>query len=538
MERIATQVSPELTKQQLQQLLEKNEFKRSPILTRFLEFVVMTKLSGKEDEIKEYTIGLNALGRAADFNPQLDAIVRIHASRLRNVLVQYYQSDGKNDPIIISIPKGTYVPRFEPNGTEKVENLTPVIQNNSNEAVYEKTLPLQNKKSSLPVLAILPFHDLSPEKSSDDFLTALGEQLSTELARFDNLSIISFYVTQNLHESVDYLKDLKREGINYVITGSLRLLNGTIRLNIQLMNIEDGSILWSSSFLRHELTDQNCVDIQDELVCQIANAVADDPSIRRSMNKTWQWPDMNAQDLTQEAITQYFDYTYDYNSKKFATTLSVMEHAYEKAGENALIVAILAKLYLDQYACAIEHDNTVFEKGMELAKKAVWLDSRSTHAQKALAWAHILSGNKRNGEEAIDRCIAVNPSAANSLSTMGLGLIMLGDYEKGCSMLHRSLKFQQTPSACAKLGFSLYYYQNKNYQESSKWLTLLSPFDVPFSRLLHIAVAGHLCGELETAESLVPTVKGFEIDIVDRIALTPALRTNIIDGWKLAGFMR
>ena len=537
MERMATLVSPELTKQQLQQLLEKDEFKRSPILTKFLEFIVMTKLSGREDEIKEYTIGLNALGRPADFNPQLDAVVRIHASRLRNVLVHYYESDGKDDPIIISIPKGTYVPQFEPNKTEIVEKLMPVFQTQIEKTDFEKPNLLQNKKSSLPALAILPFHDLSPEQSNDDFLTALGEQLSNELSRFDNLSVICFYATQHLNEGVDYLKDLKQEGIDYVITGSLRLLNGTMRLNTQLMSVDSGNILWSCSFLRHELTDKNSFDIQDEVVCQIANAIADDPSIRKTLKKSWQWQDMSAQNRIQEAIGQYYDYTYDYNSKKFATTLHVVENAYENAADNALVVAILSKLYLDQFACAVEHDKAVFEKGMDLAKKAVWLDPRSTHAQKALAWAHILSGNKKNGEEAIDRCISVNPSAASNLSTMGLGLIMLGEFEKGCTMLHRSMRFQQTPAACAKLGFSLYHYQHKNYAESSKWLNLLSPFDVPFSRLLHIAVAGNLYGKQEATEGLLPTVKGFEIDIIDRIVLTPALRTKIIDGCKLAGLV-
>ena len=81
------QLIPELVKKQLRQLLDQEELKRSPILSKFLEHVVVTKLEGREDEIKEYTIGVQALGRPIDFNPQLDAVVRIHASRLRNIPV-------------------------------------------------------------------------------------------------------------------------------------------------------------------------------------------------------------------------------------------------------------------------------------------------------------------------------------------------------------------------------------------------------------------------------------------------------------------
>ena len=70
---------PELVRKQLSHLLNQEELKRSPILTKFLEYVVVSKLEGREDEIKDYTIAVKALSRPPDFNPQIDAAVRIHA---------------------------------------------------------------------------------------------------------------------------------------------------------------------------------------------------------------------------------------------------------------------------------------------------------------------------------------------------------------------------------------------------------------------------------------------------------------------------
>src|SRR5690242_3255000 len=101
MEKTAIQVLPELVRKQLQEILKQEELKRSPILARFLEFVVISRLEGREDEIKEYTIGVKGLGKPTSFNPQLDAVVRIHASRLRNILFKYYHGAGKNDLIFI-----------------------------------------------------------------------------------------------------------------------------------------------------------------------------------------------------------------------------------------------------------------------------------------------------------------------------------------------------------------------------------------------------------------------------------------------------
>ena len=102
MEQATIEVIPELVRKQLHQLLGQEELKRSPVLAKFLEFVVTTKLDGREDEIKDYTIGVKALGRPPDFNPQIDAVVRIHAGRLRRIMIQYYYSTGKDDLIIIN----------------------------------------------------------------------------------------------------------------------------------------------------------------------------------------------------------------------------------------------------------------------------------------------------------------------------------------------------------------------------------------------------------------------------------------------------
>src|SRR6476620_9197627 len=140
-------VSPDIVKHQLQKLLNQEELKRSPILTRFLEHVVLTKLAGREEEIKEYTIATNVLNRPSDFNPQLDAAVRIHASRLRNLLVRYYYTAGADAPIVISIPKGTYVPVFEANDTK----LQTPVSAPAEIMVNEKPAPLFNEAHKNPV---------------------------------------------------------------------------------------------------------------------------------------------------------------------------------------------------------------------------------------------------------------------------------------------------------------------------------------------------------------------------------------------------
>ena len=87
-------------------------------LTRFLTFVVKATLAGEGARIKAYTIAVEALGRGSDFDPQADPIVRVEAGRLRTALARYYADAGRDDPVTIELPRGSYVPTFrrpEPN---------------------------------------------------------------------------------------------------------------------------------------------------------------------------------------------------------------------------------------------------------------------------------------------------------------------------------------------------------------------------------------------------------------------------------------
>ena len=87
-------------------------FAHSPQLASFLRFVVEVALDGRGDRLKGYTIGVEALGRSADFDPQLDPIVRVEACRLRRALAHYYGAEGARDLVVIDLPLGRYVPKF------------------------------------------------------------------------------------------------------------------------------------------------------------------------------------------------------------------------------------------------------------------------------------------------------------------------------------------------------------------------------------------------------------------------------------------
>jgi hypothetical protein len=93
---------------QLEKILSSRVFATADRPTRFLRFIVQRTLAGGEENLKEYPIGVEVLGRKPSFDPRVDPIVRAEAGRLRTRLLEYYTADGKHDPIRISLPRGTY----------------------------------------------------------------------------------------------------------------------------------------------------------------------------------------------------------------------------------------------------------------------------------------------------------------------------------------------------------------------------------------------------------------------------------------------
>jgi hypothetical protein len=99
-------------KKELDRILSSKSFVRSPILSRFLRFIVEKTLDGQANQIKEYSVGTAVLFKPQGFNPQTDPAVRIHAIRLRKLLNEYYDDVHLDGSVRIFLQKGSYTPVF------------------------------------------------------------------------------------------------------------------------------------------------------------------------------------------------------------------------------------------------------------------------------------------------------------------------------------------------------------------------------------------------------------------------------------------
>ncbi|UIY27692.1 hypothetical protein LZK76_33645 (plasmid) [Rhizobium leguminosarum] len=104
--------SPDQVMEQLDRILSSRDFDLPQRARRFLQFIIEETLDGRGGYLKAFTIAQVVFGRDASFDAQSDPCVRVEASRIRRELERYYLLEGSQDDVVITIPKGTYVPSF------------------------------------------------------------------------------------------------------------------------------------------------------------------------------------------------------------------------------------------------------------------------------------------------------------------------------------------------------------------------------------------------------------------------------------------
>jgi hypothetical protein len=115
----------------VQRVVDSASFAKSERLSSFLTCICELTLAGRSSEINEQKIGTAVFGRPRDYDSTIDGIVRPQASRLRQRLDIYFNGEGSEEPLRITLPRGSYVPVFEPHANP---NLAPAVSNHSLES--------------------------------------------------------------------------------------------------------------------------------------------------------------------------------------------------------------------------------------------------------------------------------------------------------------------------------------------------------------------------------------------------------------------
>jgi serine/threonine-protein kinase len=213
-----------------------------------LRYSIEKTLGGLEAELKEYTIGVEALGRAPSFDPREDNIVRVQARKLRQRLDDYYSSNGLTEKCRIVFQPGSYIPRF--------------------------TL-VEHPARSRSTVAVLPFMNLTADDDAGYFCDGLAEELIDLLSRTKGVRVVSRTSSfQFKGTQVDIREIGKRLGADLLIEGAVRGGRPRYIATVRLLSSKDGCQLWAERYDRM-LTD--IVALETEIANSIASVLSSEP---------------------------------------------------------------------------------------------------------------------------------------------------------------------------------------------------------------------------------------------------------------------
>ncbi|QOY89878.1 hypothetical protein [Paludibaculum fermentans] len=254
----------------LTRILASPRFAGAEKLSRFLSFIVETTLAGAGAEIKEYLIALEVYQRPESYNPRVDSIVRVEASRLRTRLSEYYAAEGQTETIRISLSKGRYVPDFErrPAAPPAPEAPFPapvpskrswrwaalaamVAVCGASFAGWHFWRANEHSRDLGRAIAVLPFEDFSEESGNGRFAAGLAVEIADRLGQAGGLQVAGRTSADRYKGKSDSIHSIGQQlGVGSVLEGSVRREGDRLRITAHLASTRDGFHLWSATYDR------------------------------------------------------------------------------------------------------------------------------------------------------------------------------------------------------------------------------------------------------------------------------------------------
>jgi serine/threonine-protein kinase len=378
---------PDRVRAQLEQVLASELFSRSDRLIRFLRFAVEQALRGHSECLKEQTIGVEVFDRKPDYDPRIDPIVRVEARRLRSKLKDYYDANGNADQLLIELPKGSYVPVFRSRAAIQTRRAEPA----------EKSI------------AVLPFANLTPDAGEDFFSDGLTEELILLLTRIPHFRVVAWETVSRLRGREQDLAGIREQlKIGAILRGSVRRLNGRIRVTTQLIDAESGSYLWSEAFDRQM---EDIFAIQEQIARAIVETLQLKLQPRRLGESSGREMGMQCHYLCLQGRFHANKRTRDGLLK----SVSCFEQAIQIEPGCAVAYAGVADAYSLLADNSVVDPREVIVKAKSAAEAALRIDPDCAEAHVSLALIRgVFESQWSDGEMLYRRAIALNPGYARA----------------------------------------------------------------------------------------------------------------------------
>jgi len=524
-----TKPRPEAIRDQLERILASDECRASDKQRAFLSFVVDETLADRSSQLKGYTIAVSVYGRPDGFDPQVDPIVRVEAGRLRRALDRYYLTAGKNDPVRIKIPKGRYVPTFHtvqapPPGT--------------------KTHPPQRDAGALttgPSVAVMPLINLTGGKKQEYFTDGLTEELTAEIARYQDFQVIASQSTMRFKGRQIDPREVGRDlGVRFLLTGSVRKDSKTVKVSIRLVDTSTAEQIWGESYKRDQ-TAADLIAVQEEIANRVIGAIADQFGLiqrRLSRESRKKAPaDLKAYD----AILRFYHYETELTPVAFEKALAALEQAIEIDPEYGLAWSMLGHLHADNHALGFCEIEASLEKALTFAQKGVALAADNQFARDALTLVYFHRGDKEFFLQHAEETIALNPNSPYVVGVAGWHMMLYGEWDQGLTLLKKGMQLNPYYPSWFHLAPYMDYYRRDEYEKAFAEALKFNFPEIYLDPVMRAAALGQLGRQDEAnnaASQLLEMVPDFaprSRAMISRYVKVDSLVDKVIDGLRKAG---
>jgi adenylate cyclase len=552
----------------LNRVLGSEVFEGAGRAREFLTFIVEETLAGRGGRLKGYSIALEVFDRPADFDAQTDPLVRVEAGRLRRRLAEYYQGEGRDDPLRIDLPRGGYTPVFvRHTAYAGVDDVPPVAATPRHAPWWRIVaataalvvlgvgigwlftagrIPADRPTggpplaSHAPRLVVLPLATLG-EGTGPGFARGVTDEIIASLVKF-NIFATASPAAQSLEPAS--LATLRHDyDAGYALSGAVRADNGRMRVTVRLTDTEFGTQLWTWAF-DDDVSGTGLLASQETIGESIGKIVSSPygPVFAQEIDRVT--GKANADLSPFECLLRFYDYTRTYSPAMHADARACMERSVARVPTFAQGWSSLGVLYLHEYTLGynVQMDRPPpLERALDAVRRSLDLDRSGRVAAATLASVQLTLGNVQGFQDAVSRALAITPAHPGMLAQIGMLLMLAGDCKRGAELVDDALPFAVHVPAWHYTAFAFRYLQAGQYEEAMHWALRV---DAPrwWGAPMVVAASAELAGRHDIAEREVRRLLELEPDfavkgaeLLRRWNMNDSLLETLLKGLEGAG---
>ena len=305
--------------------------------------------------------------------------------------------------------------------------------------ISKKTSPSVNKK---PKFAILPFINTSKDEDSGFLVDGIVEDLITEFSMMREFEILSRQTSVNFKDENQDIKEFsKKFDLDFLVTGGIRASGKRVRINIELSDANDESIIWSNKYDR---VLQDIFDLQDEIVRKISIALLGEieiSSLQRSKRKPTQ--NISSYEYLLRGKENHHKFTKEANQEALQNFDKAIEADAGNAQAYAWKVCTLGQAMFRGFSDRKMEE--MFAEAKQNIDKALELNENDFECHRMLSAVYLSNHDYLLAEDHGRKAFNMVPNDPRVLSGYGEVLVRVGKVDKGLELLNKAFELDPIP---------------------------------------------------------------------------------------------